>query len=99
MDLGPKFTDEIKVVKFPFAVELNGAAIAVAAATTCTVLVGTDASAGAMVLGVATVVGTDVLQRVQNGVDGNTYRLRAKVTDNAGNVHVIAARMQVKDTQ
>ena len=97
-EIGPKTSGEIKPVKFPFAVELNGAAIAVVAATTCTLLTGTDAAPGAMVLGAAQAIGTDVFQRIQGGVDGASYRLRVRVTDNAGNVHDMLARLLVKDS-
>lgn len=93
--LGPKDPEEIKVMKFPFARELNGGTIASVTSVTVATHTGTDATPSAVLLGAAVVSGTDVLQRVQAGVDGVTYKLRAKVVDNAGNVHVVADTLRV----
>lgn len=90
--LGPKDPEEIKVLQFPFARELNGATIATINYVTPTTYKGTDASPGSVALGAPVVSGTDVLQRMQGGVggvDGTIYKWRAKVTDSNGNVHVM----------
>lgn len=97
MDLGPKYPDEIKLVTFPFALDLAGATIA-SCVVTCTALSGgVDAAAAAMVLGPAIATGTNVTQRIQAGVGGVRYQLVAKVVDSVGNVHVIKCVMTVKD--
>jgi len=49
------------------------------------VMNGTDASPSSILSGSSTIVGTKVLQRVQNGVNGVTYRLVCTVTTSAGN--------------
>ena len=94
--LGPKDPEEIKIIAFPFARELAGAAISAVNYVTPTTYKGTDAAPGAVVVGVPVVSGTNVLQRMQAGLDGVTYRLRAKVTDVNGNVHVNTQWVVVK---
>jgi len=94
--LGPKDPEEIKVMKFAFARELDGAAIASVASVTPSTYKGTDASPGAVALGAPVVSGTDVLQRMQAGVDGVTYKWRAKIIDSNGNVHVMADTVLVQ---
>ena len=97
MEIGPIDPQEIKLVTFPFVSELAGASIA-SAAVTCTVVSGgEDPSPSDLLVGSAVAVGTNVTQRVKGGINGITYRLRAQVTDNVGNVHVIKTRMLVKD--
>lgn len=94
--LGPKDPEEIKVIKFAFARELNGATIATISYVTPSVQKGVDASPGLVALGVPVVSGTDVLQRMQAGVDGVVYKWRAKVVDSNGNVHVVSDTVQVR---
>lgn len=86
--LGPKDPTEIKLIKFPFARELDGATIAGTPTVTATTHKGTDASPGEVIFGDPAVVGKDVFVRMRTGVSGVTYKLRVVVTDNAGNVHV-----------
>ena len=87
--MGIKDPEEIKVISFPFARALNGATIALVNYVTPTTYKGTDLTPGNVVLGIPVVSGTDVLQRMQAGVDGAAYKWRVKVTDSAGNVHVM----------
>lgn len=94
--LGPKDPQEIKVLSFPFARELNGATIASITSVTATTFKGTDASPSAVLLGGPVQSGTDVLQRMQAGLNGVTYKLRAKVLDSNGNVHVVADLVAVR---
>lgn len=94
--LGPKDPEEIKVIKFPFARELNGATIASVSYVTPTTFKGTDPSPGAVALGAPVPSGTDVLQRMQAGLDGVSYKWRAKVVDSNGNVHVATEVVQVQ---
>ncbi|MFA5900665.1 MAG: hypothetical protein WC829_16315 [Hyphomicrobium sp.] len=85
--LGPKDPQEIKLIKFPFARELNGATAA-SATVTASVHKGTDATPSAVILGSPTISGTDIYVRMQAGVPDVIYKLRVVVTDNANNVHV-----------
>lgn len=87
--LGPKDPEEIKVIKFAFARELNGATISTVDAVTPSTFKGVDASPAAVALGAPVVSGTDVLQRMQGGVSGAAYKWRVRVTDSNGNRHVV----------
>lgn len=93
--LGPKDPQEIKLIKFPFARELNGA-VASTASVTASTYKGTDASPGGVILGTPTITGTDVYVRMQGGLDGCIYKLRVVVTDAAGNVHVATELVAVQ---
>lgn len=94
--LGPKDPEEIKALKFPFARELNGATIATVEGVTVTLYKGADPSPADVKLGGAVVSGTDVLQRVQGGLDGAAYKFRVKVLDSAGNRHVMTDWLAVE---
>ena len=94
--LGPKDPEEIKTIKFSFARELQGATIASITSVTPSVVAGADPTPAAVALGSPVVSGTDVLQRMQGGVSGTTYKWRAKVLDSNGNVHVSADSVKVE---
>ena len=94
--LGPKDPEEIKVIKFPFARELNGATLATVTSVTPTTFSGVDASPGAVALGGAVISGTDVLQRMQGGLSGVVYKWRAVVVDSNGNKHVVTELVLVQ---
>lgn len=94
--LGPKDPEEIKALKFPFARELNGATITTVEALTVTLYKGADTSPADVKLGDPVVSGTDVLQRVQGGMDGAAYKFRVKVLDSAGNRHVMTDWLAVQ---
>lgn len=93
--LGPKDPQEIKLIKFPFARELNGA-VASTASVTASTHKGTDANPSAVILGTPTITGTDVYVRMQAGLSGVVYKLRVVVTDAAGNVHVATELVAVQ---
>lgn len=93
--LGPKDPQEIKTIKFAFERELNGA-VAASASVTATVHKGTDPNPSGVILGGATIVGTDVYVRMQAGLDGVVYKLRVVLTDAAGNVHVATVTVLVQ---
>lgn len=88
--LGPKDPEEIKVLKFPFARELDGATIASVSFATPSVFKGVDPAPAAVALGLPVVSGTDVLQRMQGGLNGVVYKWRVRVVDSNGNAHVLA---------
>lgn len=93
--LGPKDPAEVKVIRFPFGQELDGVAIASVQSVVARVKKGADANPGQLLAGAASVVGTDVLQRVQGGVSGVVYEIRVTVADVNSNVHVIADTLAV----
>lgn len=94
--LGPKDPEEIKILAFAFARELAGVAISSVDYCTPTTYRGTDASPGLVALGLGVASGTDVLQRMQGGLHGVTYKWRCKVTDANGNKHVATLLVAVK---
>lgn len=94
--LGPKDPEEIKTIKFAFARELQGATISAINSVIPSVSSGTDPTPAAVALGAAVIVGTDVLQRMQGGVDGVVYKWKAKVTDSNGNVHIQTDSVKVE---
>ncbi len=93
--LGPKDPEEIKVLRFPFASQLESGASISSAQVSIAAVSGTDATPGAVLLGSAVLAGTDVLQRVQGGLHGVTYDLRVKATDSTGLVHMLSGLLQV----
>lgn len=95
-ELGPLDPDELKVLTFAFASELEGNTIATAEVS-CAVLTGVDPDAAAMVVGSAVIDGTNVKQRVAGGLADVRYQLKAKVTDSLGLVHVIKAQVWVRN--
>lgn len=97
--LGPKDPEEIKLVKFPFANELEVGETLGSLVVTCTVLAGADAGYATVLLGAPVLIGTDVVQRVQNGLDGVSYMLRAKATGSSGLVHVVPGVLEVKTAE
>jgi hypothetical protein len=93
--IGPKHPDEIKVVSFEFSTELEAGETISSALVTATTKIGGDASPSAILLSAPQISGTKILQRVQAGVQGCVYSLKAKATGNGGLVHVIAADLEV----
>lgn len=69
----------------------------VSAVVTATVLKGDDPYVDAMVYGSPAVVdGSNVVQRITGGVNGNDYRLLCAATRADGEVRYLAARMRVR---
>jgi len=93
--IGPLEVGEIKEVRFDFSTEAASATTLSAPTVTCVVLDGVDASPSAILSGSPTVSGKDVVQRIQPGVVGCTYKLHAFATDSSGLRHHIAAKMSV----
>ena len=96
--IGPLDVEEIKVVRFEFVAELAPTATLSSAAVAVTLTYGTDAAPAGLLVGSPLIQGTDVLQQV-TGVGrtvGATYHLRARVVDDSGNTHVVAADLPVK---
>lgn len=54
-----------------------------------------DPNVGAMLIGSPLVVGAQVRIKVQNGLNGSTYRLRCKVESPEGNKWVLAGYLPV----
>lgn len=93
--LGPIDPEEIKVVSFDFTEELKGNTAELAEVTS-SLPAGEDPDADEMAQGPAVIVGTMVNQRVAGRLNGLTYELKAKVTDNYGLVHIIKCLLPVK---
>lgn len=91
--IGPIDIDERKLITFPFARALGTAAIAPPPVITCEVVSGVDADAATRLSGAPAVVGTSVQQWVAGCLRGVSYKLRCKVTDSAGGVHVSAVTL------
>ena len=95
--LGPKHPLEIKIIRFVFSGDIAGATmLSSVAPVTSSVIDGTDAAPQNIVLGLATISGSEVLQRITGGLDGVTYLLECVATDSAGNVHVAQAVVPVR---
>ena len=95
--IGPIDQAEAKPVYFLFAGEVGGVNIS-SASITATLLEGTDANPGGILLGTVTIDNAQkiVSQKVAApGRSGCRYKLRCTATDSAGNVHVVAAQLAV----
>lgn len=93
--IGPKDIAESKIVEFPFGSEMGSGEAIASATVTITVVTGTDAAPGTMLIGLPVTAGTSVLQRVAGGVVGVTYHIKATVTSTTGSVHAVAANLPV----
>lgn len=93
--VGPKHPAEIKRLRFPFALELDTGTSLSALAASVTVAAGTDASPAALLLGLPTAVGTEVLQLIQGGLHGVEYQIDMQATDNTGLRHVRQCRLRI----
>lgn len=96
--IGPLDAAETKPAYFLFADELPTGASISTAVVTAQLVTGTDADPGAILQGAVTIDNTAKLvsQKLSApGRAGNSYKLRCSATDSAGNVHVVAAQLQV----
>lgn len=91
----PKDPAEVVTLGFDFAALAPGLALS-APAVSATVATGTDAAPAALLSGAATIEGTRVLQRVQGGLAGVTYTLRAQVDAADGSRWVLAGLLPVR---
>lgn len=62
---------------------------------TATVVSGSDPSPSSLISGGASIVGTEVSQKITGGVDGVTYEIRAEVDTSAGHTFIPIARIKV----
>lgn len=94
VELGPIEVGEVKAVRFDFSGEA-GTATLLSPVVSCTVLKGTDPNPDNVLVSIPTVDGMCVVQLIQPGVVGCTYRLRALVLDSAGLRHGITEQLRV----
>lgn len=96
--IGPLEVGEIKALRFDFSTEAAEAvtlSAPIAGDVTCVVLDGVDANPGSVLVGLPVVDGKFLVQRVQPGVVGVTYKVNAFATDSSGLRHHIAAKFSV----
>lgn len=94
-EVGPLEVGEIKAIKFDFTTEAGAEAILSAQTVTCVVVSGTDPSPDNVKLGLPTIDGPFVVQKVQPGVVGCVYKLRALASDATGLRHAVSSRLSV----
>ena len=88
--------EEVKVMRFDFSSEIEAdQTIATVHPCDVTLLDGADTSPANLLLGEPLIVGRVVLQRVQAGVPGATYHIRARATDSSDLVHVMSADLLI----
>lgn len=92
---GTKAPAEVVTLTFDFVTELGAAAI-LTKVCACTVLVGTDPAAGAMINGAAQLSGGLVFQSVQAGVAFADYLITCTVTTNDSRTLVLPAILPVR---
>ena len=84
---------ELKAVRFDFSKDTS--ANLSAPTVTVSVLKGTDASPNNVKVSDPVVVGQEVVQKIQPGVVGCTYKLRCLVTDADGLKHALSGVFSV----
>ena len=94
-EIGPLEIGEIKAARFDFTNEAGAGATLSAQSVTCVVVSGTDPSPSSVLVGSATVDGPFIVQKIQPGVAGCVYKLRALATDETGLRHGITAKLSV----
>lgn len=94
--LPPKIPAERIVVAFNFKRRLGEGVTLSSPIVTATVASGIDADPGATISGVASPIGTRVLQLVINGLAGVDYRLSCQVDTSDGQRFVLPARLPVR---
>lgn len=101
MKLPVKDPAELKLVRFEFSSEIEAGQTIASVTVTNQVLEGTDPAVASMLVGVPQIDNTNlyVLQRVDLGVDGCDYLLRALATDSAGLKHLVYATLSVRIPQ
>lgn len=101
MKLPIKDPAELKLVRFEFGSEIEAGQTISSVTVTSEVVAGTDPAPAAMLVGVPQIDNTNlyVLQRVDAGVSGADYLLRALATDSAGLKHLVYATLPVRTPQ
>jgi hypothetical protein len=88
---------ETLVATFDYSLDLDAGETIATAATTCTLLAGTDSNPSAVLSGSPTIDAGMVLQPFTGGVDGAVYTLRCQATlTPTGRVLVLAATLPVR---
>lgn len=93
--VGPIEIGEIKAVKFDFSSEAAAGVTLSLPDVDCDVWKGVDATPGSVLVGLPAVSGLFVVQMVQPGVVGCTYKLTALVTDSSGLRHKMSTLLEV----
>jgi hypothetical protein len=97
-NIGPIDAGETKPAFFLFSGELPTGATMTGASVSVALVTGTDENPAGILSGAVTIdnAAKHVSQKISApGRTGNTYRLRCTANDNQGNVHVVAALLQV----
>ena len=93
--VGPLELDEKKIIRFDFSSEVAAGATLSSPAVEVSVYAGTDPSPTTTLSGTPSVSGKLVLQMMQPGLEGVTYRLRATALDSDGQKHGITGFVRV----
>ena len=98
MRLPAKDPQEIKLVRFVYATEIERGVTITSVVMSITLAAGVDAGFAAVLNGAALIDNTtfDVLQRVALGLADCDYELRCVATDSSGLKHLIAATLPVR---
>lgn len=96
MSAESKDPDEIITATFPFAGELGAAELSSVDYVTISVVNGADVDKDAMLNGAGVIVGDDVLQSVQLGVDAVDYKIRCRAVLSDGRKLVRALTIPVR---
>lgn len=97
MTIESKDPEEIIIATFDFTKELADESISPGTAVvTIAVVNGVDAGAAAMLNGAPTTNAGLVFQSIQNGVDGNDYKLRCRINTSGARRLVLALPLPVR---
>lgn len=99
MRFDAKDPEEVIVLSFGFARLLAPGATLSAPVVSVLVKDGADPAPGSLIDGLATVDGSNVLQKVRAGVAGTVYALRCKAQTSDGQTLVLAADLPVRNAQ
>jgi len=92
----PLTKDPAEIITVTFYFSSDATAVSNPAVSIDVVAGKLDPSASAMLVGAAQVEGTNVLQRVDAGLAGNTYKLRCVADDEDGERFVRADTLEVR---
>jgi hypothetical protein len=95
-DFSPKYVGETEVFTFDYVHNLAVGEAIQSALITVQVLDGTDANPVSMVLGGASINGTQVMQRLQGGVAGVYYRIICTATTTGSQNQVLMLDQNLK---
>lgn len=93
---GPIEAGEVKAVRFDFSSEVTSSSATLSnPVVEVSVLEGTDPTPNAMKVGLPTIVGLEVVQKIQPGVPGCTYKFRCVADDSDSLRHAVAGKVTV----